>query len=182
VRSARSECLDHLIVFGEANLRRVLSAYVTYYNRWRPHRWLSSSMRRGAGRSHMASTARSCRIKLRLSAAFYLAEVLLTQPLCVVVGDKVGAFGLARPALREPGVPCLRPQPAGRGHHSVEFSIPRCRIRQPLESGTTTEQGDPEAHRAAWLGTYQSHRRLHLEPTRPAPLVSFVHCGAHHHS
>jgi putative transposase len=40
VRSARSECLDHLIVFSEANLRRVLSAYVTYYNRWRPHRSL----------------------------------------------------------------------------------------------------------------------------------------------
>src|SRR5215467_15593398 len=37
---ARSECLDHLIVFSEANLRRVLSAYVTYYNRWRPHRSL----------------------------------------------------------------------------------------------------------------------------------------------
>jgi transposase InsO family protein len=27
VRSARSECLDHLIVFSEANLRRVLSAH-----------------------------------------------------------------------------------------------------------------------------------------------------------
>ena len=27
-RSVRSECLDHLIVFNEANLRRVLSAYV----------------------------------------------------------------------------------------------------------------------------------------------------------
>ena len=37
VRSVRSECLDHLIVFNEANLRRVLSAYVAYYNRWRPH-------------------------------------------------------------------------------------------------------------------------------------------------
>jgi hypothetical protein len=38
VRSARSKCLDHLIVFSEANLRRVLFAYVAYYNRWRPHR------------------------------------------------------------------------------------------------------------------------------------------------
>jgi Integrase core domain len=49
VRSARSECLDHLIVFSEANLRLVLSAYVTYYNRWRPDRSLrpSSSMWRG---------------------------------------------------------------------------------------------------------------------------------------
>jgi hypothetical protein len=49
LRSVRSECLDHLIVFNEANLRRVLSAYVTCYNRWRPHRSLApgSSMRRG---------------------------------------------------------------------------------------------------------------------------------------
>ena len=43
VRSARSECLDHLIVFGEANLRRVLSVYVAYYNRWRPHRSLGQA-------------------------------------------------------------------------------------------------------------------------------------------
>jgi transposase InsO family protein len=43
VRSARSECLDHLFVFSEANLRRVLSAYVTYYNRWRPHRSLGQA-------------------------------------------------------------------------------------------------------------------------------------------
>jgi transposase InsO family protein len=40
VRSVRSECLDHLIVFNEANLRRVLSAYLADCNRWRPHRWL----------------------------------------------------------------------------------------------------------------------------------------------
>jgi transposase InsO family protein len=35
--------LDHLIVFSEANLRRVLSPYVTYYNRWRPHRSLGQA-------------------------------------------------------------------------------------------------------------------------------------------
>jgi len=43
-RSARSKCLGHLIVFSEANLRRVLSAYVTYYNRWRPHRSLGQAV------------------------------------------------------------------------------------------------------------------------------------------
>jgi hypothetical protein len=43
VRSARSECLDHLIVISEANLRRVLSAHVTYYNHWRPHRSLGQA-------------------------------------------------------------------------------------------------------------------------------------------
>ena len=50
VRSARSECLDHLIVFSEANLRRVLSAYVTYYNRWRPHRSLGQAVPCGEAR------------------------------------------------------------------------------------------------------------------------------------
>jgi putative transposase len=50
VRSARSECLDHLIVFSEANLRRVLSAYVTYYNRWRPHRSLGQAAPCGEAR------------------------------------------------------------------------------------------------------------------------------------
>jgi hypothetical protein len=44
VRSVRSECLDYLIVFNEANLRRVLSAYVTYFNRGRPHRSLGQAV------------------------------------------------------------------------------------------------------------------------------------------
>ena len=50
VRSVRSECLDHLIVFNEVNLRRVLSAYVTYYNRWRPHRSLGQAVPCGEAR------------------------------------------------------------------------------------------------------------------------------------
>jgi len=35
IGSIRRECLDH--VFGEAHLRRILTAYVCYYNRSRPH-------------------------------------------------------------------------------------------------------------------------------------------------
>ena len=37
VRSAREECLDHLLIASEAHLRRVLAEYVTYCNRARPH-------------------------------------------------------------------------------------------------------------------------------------------------
>ena len=40
IRSAREECLDHLLVLNEAHLRRVLTAYVGYYNRARPHQGL----------------------------------------------------------------------------------------------------------------------------------------------
>jgi len=35
--SVRRECLDHLIILHEAHLRRVLTAYVAYFNRARPH-------------------------------------------------------------------------------------------------------------------------------------------------
>ena len=32
IGSIRRECLDHMIVFGEAHLRRILGAYAVYYN------------------------------------------------------------------------------------------------------------------------------------------------------
>ncbi len=37
VRSVREECLDKLLILGEEHLRRVLTAYVAYYNSARPH-------------------------------------------------------------------------------------------------------------------------------------------------
>jgi transposase InsO family protein len=37
IGSIRRKCLDHIIVFGEAHLRRILAAYATYYNDIRPH-------------------------------------------------------------------------------------------------------------------------------------------------
>ena len=37
IGSIRRECLDHVIVFSEASLRRILSVYFSYYHRTRPH-------------------------------------------------------------------------------------------------------------------------------------------------
>ena len=37
IGSIRRECLDHVIVFGEASLRRTLSSYFSYYHQTRPH-------------------------------------------------------------------------------------------------------------------------------------------------
>src|ERR1700726_1920112 len=37
IGSIRRECLDHLVVFGEVHLRRIVSAYVSYYNEARTH-------------------------------------------------------------------------------------------------------------------------------------------------
>jgi transposase InsO family protein len=37
IGSIRRECLDHIVVFGEADLRRVLKSYASYYNSVRTH-------------------------------------------------------------------------------------------------------------------------------------------------
>src|SRR6202165_1753358 len=40
IGSIRGECLDHIIVSGEAHLRRILKSYANYYNSVRTHRSL----------------------------------------------------------------------------------------------------------------------------------------------
>ena len=37
IGSIRRECLDHVIVLGEAHLRRILKNYAAYYNRASEH-------------------------------------------------------------------------------------------------------------------------------------------------
>ena len=40
IGTIRRECLNHMIVFGEAHLRRILGKYAAYYNGSRIHRSL----------------------------------------------------------------------------------------------------------------------------------------------
>ena len=37
IGSTRRECVDHIIVLGEAHLRRILKSYTHYYNETRTH-------------------------------------------------------------------------------------------------------------------------------------------------
>ena len=37
IGSIRRKCLDHVIVFGEAHLHRIVSLYASYYNEARTH-------------------------------------------------------------------------------------------------------------------------------------------------
>ncbi|MCA1597944.1 MAG: transposase, partial [Chloroflexi bacterium] len=39
--SARRECIDHVLLLGEAHLRRALREYVTYFNGARPHQGIA---------------------------------------------------------------------------------------------------------------------------------------------
>ncbi len=43
IGSIRRECLDHLIVLGEGQLRRILREYFGYYNEVRPHQSLEKN-------------------------------------------------------------------------------------------------------------------------------------------
>jgi len=40
IGSIRRECVDHIVVLGEAHLRRILTRYAAYYNELRTHRSL----------------------------------------------------------------------------------------------------------------------------------------------
>src|SRR5262249_29155857 len=37
IGSIRRECLDHVVVFNESSLHRILSSYSAYYHKWRTH-------------------------------------------------------------------------------------------------------------------------------------------------
>ncbi len=40
IGSSRRECVDHIVILGEAHLRRILKKYAAYYNELRTHRSL----------------------------------------------------------------------------------------------------------------------------------------------
>src|SRR5262249_26251300 len=42
--SVRRECLDHILILGEAHLRRALEEYVRYFNRARPHQGIGQRL------------------------------------------------------------------------------------------------------------------------------------------
>ena len=65
IGSIRRECLDHMIVLGEAHLRRVLKEYAAYYNQVRTHLSFDKNecarvSMRAAGRHDRVSTRVGC--------------------------------------------------------------------------------------------------------------------------
>ena len=44
IGSVRRECLDHLFIFGERHLYRIMHTYVDYFNTMRPHQGLAQRL------------------------------------------------------------------------------------------------------------------------------------------
>ena len=63
VKSVRTECLDHYLILNGRHLRRVLTEYVTYFNRWRPHRSLGQRAPRALRDRRPATPAMPSRVK-----------------------------------------------------------------------------------------------------------------------
>ncbi len=55
IASIRRECLDHVIVLNERHLRRLLRAYLAYYNTARPHQSLGNDCPRARKVQTLAS-------------------------------------------------------------------------------------------------------------------------------
>jgi Integrase core domain len=47
IGSIKRECLDHVIVLNEDHLRRVMTDYVSYYNKYRTHLGLNKDSPEG---------------------------------------------------------------------------------------------------------------------------------------
>lgn len=64
VRTARTECLDWLLILGKGHLERLLGVYVEHYNRERPHRGLALATPNGPN-FHAANCSRHGPVRRR---------------------------------------------------------------------------------------------------------------------
>jgi transposase InsO family protein len=126
IGSVRRECLDHLLILGETHLRRVLRAYVTYYNgaaasRHRPtgacgrgtgprrggEQWIN---RRHACPGRAASCLSACSVSPSVPAQSHGCTNQPAQPCCSSIHDE--GWASHPPTSRQ-----LSPSPGRRSLH-----------------------------------------------------------------
>ncbi|MGH2698562.1 MAG: integrase core domain-containing protein [Actinomycetota bacterium] len=64
VRTARRECLDHLLILGRRHLERILREFVMHYNANRPHRGLDLAVPEPPATKFISDGAVRCRARL----------------------------------------------------------------------------------------------------------------------
>jgi putative transposase len=74
VRSIKDECLDRMILFGEASLRRALGAYVTHYNAERNHQGVGNRLLEPCATGNSTDGPIQCHERLGGMLNFYYRE------------------------------------------------------------------------------------------------------------
>jgi hypothetical protein len=74
VRSIKGECLDRMIFFGGASLRRVLREYVVHYHVERNHQGMGNQLLEPPATVSSADEANHCRERLGGMLNFYHRE------------------------------------------------------------------------------------------------------------
>src|SRR5262245_56932160 len=77
IGTLRRECVDHVIVQGEAHLRRMLIKFAHYYNNARIHRALAKAV---SGEARAADLPRKAKAAIGLSIAVELVRRGLAVP------------------------------------------------------------------------------------------------------
>jgi transposase InsO family protein len=117
VRTARQECLDHVLIYGPRHLERVLQAYVAHYVEERPHRGLSLAVPAGNRTPQVLGTTRTP-VERRERARRSVSRVSLGGVIRIVEPFRIPVRGLdcqgRRPSF----------SPADQGGGGVGFSAP----------------------------------------------------------
>ena len=74
VRSIKEECLDRMILFGEASLRRALRAYVIHYHAERNHQGVGNRLLEPLAEVGSTNDPIQCRERLGGMLNFYYRE------------------------------------------------------------------------------------------------------------
>ena len=74
VRSIKEECLDRVILFGEASLRRALREYVAHYHTERNHQGVGNRLRKPLARVSSINEPVQCRERLGGMLNYYHRE------------------------------------------------------------------------------------------------------------
>ena len=74
MRSIKDECLDRMILFGEASLRRALREYVAHYHSERNHQGVGNRVLEPLARASSINDPIYCRERLGGMLKFYYRE------------------------------------------------------------------------------------------------------------